>query len=195
MSSLSSRLADQRTAKKLKQQARQQNKVQAQKLDKSAASLAVNTLLVKKSFEAQPEQAITLLMQPAWAAMQALSGSAKLAPWLDMDGFITLNEINILGFCLAKRLYEFGTDGTKAAVISSKEIFEAAADALACIGERYAAKNKFGATGDETKALRESMHWVNDLLAVSTQGHTMTALIEAKTMVSEQLKANGVTVQ
>jgi len=72
-----------------------------------------------------------------------------------------------------------------------ESIGNATADALMSIGERFQRTGKYRASGDELKAIRESFAWLDSLLAVASQGLTMTALIDAKTLVDHQLLKQG----
>jgi len=100
--------------------------------------------------------------------------------------------MNAFAFMLAKRIYEAAVnDETKEAVRPVESIGNATADALMSIGERFQRTGKYRANGDELKAIRESFSWLDSLLAVSTQGLTMTALIDAKTLVDSRLVKLG----
>jgi hypothetical protein len=156
-------------------------------VNRAAGWNAINTLLIKHSTEQQDPEAANQLIAVSYASLTALVGTATSAPWLDMDGFIRLNEMNCFGFCLAKRLHQYGTQSTKASVLPSQVVFEHAAEALAAIGERFNEKQVYRATGDELKLLRESFAWLESLINVSTQGHTLTALIDAKRMIEGKL--------
>lgn len=170
-----------------RQQRRAKNKPQTQ-LNKRAAWLATNTLLIKKSFADQDDQAHVTLIAPAFAALEGLIGTATSEPWLNDDGFVSMVELNAFGFFLAARLHEFGTESTKVIVAPLQAIFELSADSLTAIGERKVARGKFRANGDELKAIREAFDYLDQLISVSNQGHTLTALIEAKKMIEEKIR-------
>jgi len=155
---------------------------QSRQLTRGDAWRAINTMITKHSVAPQDTVASTQLLVTAYEALTALVGTESSAPWLDTDGFIRLNEMNAFGFCLAKRLHDYGTERTKEAVKPSQVVFERAADALVSIGQQFNAKNVYRSTDDELTALRESLQWIDELIQLSTQGHTLSALIEAKGM-------------
>ena len=171
---------------------RRNKKKPSQVLDKSAAWLAINTMIVKASDAPQDNEAHLQLVTPAYAALEALTGTTTSEPWLDASGFVYLNEMNAFSFMLAKRIHESApNEETKEAVRPVESIGNATADALMSIGERFQRTGKYRANGDELKAIRECFHWLDSLLAVSSQGLTMTALIDAKTLVDHQLLKQG----
>lgn len=107
---------------------------------------------------------------------------------LDDSGFVDLNEANIAGFCLGKRIHEFSANQeTKDIITHAQPFFEAAADALASIGERKAKIGRYTAKGDELEAIRESLRIYREAILVSEKGHIMHALIQAKEMVESKL--------
>lgn len=185
---LSEKLAARRMAQAEKIQQRRAKQKPNMVLNTPAAALAINTLLIKCSHDDQHDDARTALMTPAYAALDALTGTATTSPWLDYEGFIRLNEMNCFGFTLGARLFEYGTESTKEVIAPSQAAFEAAADALVNIGNRKKEKEVFRATGDELNAIRNAFEWLDQMLMVSNQGHTLTALIEAKRMVEKALQ-------
>lgn len=178
--SLSQRLAEKRHAKAAKAASRQAKQPQRMMFNYRWAELAFSTMMVKHSVAAQDEEASAMLMTIALAALDALTGTETSAPWLDDEGFIGLIEFNYFAFALGARLFKYGTDSTKEAIAPSQVVFEKAAEAMQSIGERKGKLGKYGATGDELKALRDAFAWLESLLEVSTQGHTLSSLIEAK---------------
>ena len=178
--SLSQRLAEKRHAKAAKAAARNAKQPKRLMFNQKGASLAFSTMLVKHSMAEQDGEASGLLMGICHAAIAGLTGTETSAPWLDDDGFISLIEMNYFAFALGARLFKYGTDATKEAIIPSQAVFEKAAEAMQSIGERKGSKGVYRATGDELKALREAFEWLEALLECSTQGHTLSALIEAK---------------
>lgn len=186
--SLRDKLAARRMAQAEKIQQRRAKQKPNMVLNTPAAALAINTLLIKCSTADQHDDARTALMMPAYAALDDLTGTATTAPWLDYEGFIRLNEMNAFGFTLGARLFKFGTESTKEVIAPSQAAFEAAAEALEHIGVRKADKGVFRANGDELNAIRNAFEWLDQMLMVSDQGHTLTALIEAKRMVEKALQ-------
>lgn len=156
--------------------------------NKYGATKAINTLLVKFSTAAQDDGAYQDLMARAYAALEALTGTATSEPWLTEDLFIDLNESNVFGFELAALLYKNGTANTKAIIAPLQKTFEGAADALAAIGERYQRVGKYRANGDELQTIRASFNTLDNLVQVSTQGITLSALIKAKTLVQKAIQ-------
>ena len=151
---------------------------------------AIQTMIVKHSDAEQDTDAHSALITPAYAALDALTGTTTAKPWLDSSGFVYLNEMNAFAFMLAKRIYESArNDETKEAVRPVEAIGNATADALMAIGERFNKIGKYRATGDELKAIRECFAWLDSLLAVATQGITMSALIDAKRLVDKKLQS------
>ena len=107
---------------------------------------------------------------------------------LDDSGFVDLNEANIAGFCLGKRIHEFSANQeTKDIITQAQPFFEAAADALGDIGERKAKIGRYTAKGDELEAIRESLRIYREAILVSEKGHILHALMHAKEMVDDKL--------
>ena len=159
---------------------------------KSDAWRAIQTMIVKNSDAPQDNEAHADLMSRAYAALTALTGTDTAEPWLDVNGFLDLNENNAFAFCLAKRIYKAApNDETKEAVRPVESIGNATADALMSIGERFQRTGKYRANGDELKAIREMFAWLDSLLAVSTQGLTLSALVDAKRLVGSKLQKLG----
>lgn len=186
--SLAEKIAARRMAQAEKIQKRRAKQKPNMVLNSTAAALAINTLIIKCSTDEQHEHARMALMTPAYAALEALTGTATSSPWLDYEGFIRLNEMNCFGFTLGARLFEYGTESTKGVIAPSQAAFEAAAEALEHIGVRKADKGLFHANGDELNAIRNAFDWLDQMLMVSNQGHTLSALIEAKRMVEKALQ-------
>lgn len=180
MTTLSQRLAAQRHAKATKAAARQAKQPKRMMFNYRGADLAFSTMMVKHSVAPQDDEAAATLMGICHAAIAGLTGTETSAPWLDDDGFIGLIEFNYFAFALGARLFKFGTESTREAIAPSQQVFEAAAAAMQSIGERKRDKGVYRASGDELKALKEAFAWLESLLSVSSQGHTLSALIEAK---------------
>lgn len=177
---LSEKLAANRHAKAEKAAARKAKQPQRMVFNKYGADLAISTVLVKHSIAEQDDEAAATLMGICHAAIAGLTGTETSAPWLDDEGFIGLIEFNYFAFALGARLFKFGTDSTREAIAPSQAVFESAAEAMQSIGERKRDKGVYRASGDELKALKEAFAWLESLLSVSSQGHTLTALIDAK---------------
>ena len=177
---LSERLAQQRQQKVKKQAKREAKKPLRMTFNLHGATLSFTTMMVKHSVAEHDSDASGVLMGVCYSAIAGLTGTETSPPWLDDEGFIRLIEMNYFAFSLGSRLYQFGTDATKDAIRPSQFIFETAAEAMQTIGERKNAKGVYRATGDELKALREAFTWLESLMDVSTQGHVLSALIEAK---------------
>lgn len=185
---LSERLAAQRHAKAQKSAARQAKQPQRTFFNQRGAELAFSTMMIKHSIAPQDNEASSHLMGVCHAAIAGLTGTETSAPWLDYDGFISLVEMNYFAFALGARLFKFGTDSTREAIAPSQAAFEAAAVALEHIGVRKSEKGVYRANGDELNAIRNAFEWLDQMLMVSNQGHTLTALIQAKTMVEKALQ-------
>jgi len=184
---LSQRLAAKRKSKADKAISRQANKPQRMIFNKYGAEMAFSTMMVKHSIAEQDNEASGVLMGICHSAIAGLTGTETSAPWLDDDGFIGLIEMNYFAFALGARLFKFGTASTREAIAPSQAVFEKSAEAMQSIGERKNAKSVYRASGKELKSIREAFAWLESLLDVSTQGHTLSALIEAKTGVSKMM--------
>jgi hypothetical protein len=153
---------------------------------------AINTMIVKHSDAPQDPVAHADIMNRFYAALTALTGTETSEPWLNSHGFVDLNECNAFAFMLAKRIYATAAnEETKAAVKPVEAIGNATADALMAIGERFNKIGRYRATGDELKAIRESFAWMDSLMGVASQGLTLTALIDAKSLIDSRLVKLG----
>jgi hypothetical protein len=107
-------------------------------------------------------------------------------------GFIELNESNVAGFCLAAELHKTGNTETRALLAPTEATFQAAANALADIGERKNRMGKFVVRAEELQALRESFDMYGQLIAVAPRGYVCRALQEAARLVQAKLDERGV---
>jgi hypothetical protein len=173
-------------------QERRNKKKPSQVLDKSAAWLAIEAMMFKGRTEQQDSEVQMMLIAPAYAALEALTGTTTSKPWLDKGGYVYLCEMSAFCFMLAKRIYESAAnDETKEAVRPAEAVGIDSANAIALVGERFQRTGKYRANGDELKAIRECFHWLDSLLAVSTQGVTLSALVDASRMVDSKLHKLG----
>lgn len=119
---------------------------------------------------------------PAYAALEALEKG-----FLDMDGFINLNEMNATAYCLALHIHKNGSEAVKADMLSREHIPTEAAEALNGVATRYNEKGKFGATGEEIKAIRKAIVMLDELLMAAPKGVSLKAMMQAAKMVDESL--------
>lgn len=153
--------------------ARQHRKPQ-QRWNKDAAHLAINTMLVKCSTDEQNEHAHHKLIIPAYAALENL-----LAGRLDSDGYWRLQEAVTYAYLLATRLNQYAAnDTTRAALLPCEAPLHSASELLAVLAERRRDEGRYRIGGGELDVLRQALDLVDQLTGVSTQGHTLSALIE-----------------
>lgn len=151
---------------------------------------AIKTVIASNMVTEQESNIHADLVLPAYAMLENLTHGT-----LDTDGFVKLSEMNAACFCLAAQIHEHGTDKVKAFIKTYEPITVAAANALHMIGERYAGKGKFGATGDELSALRKAIAALDDLLLMAPKGIALRALIQAQKMVDESLLTMSKTLE
>lgn len=113
----------------------------------------------------------TELLLPYVMGLDALTNGS-----FSLRAFIAVNESNVIAFSLAKLLHDDGTDDTRLIVKESEADLLAGAEALANIGERWKARGKWGASGDEIQAIRRAYEWLSALLDVAPQGYVLRAI-------------------
>ncbi|MDR3414184.1 MAG: hypothetical protein P4L87_25030 [Formivibrio sp.] len=156
-------------------------------LNRDAAVKAFNTRLALANATQAGDEDCSHLITPLFVLVEKL-----MAGKLDTTGFIELNESNCGAFCLAKEIHTWAAnDGTRDQVVPSMPIFEAAADALGDIGERFVLRGHYIATMTEIEAIRASINWFDALIRVADRSHLTRALLEAAKMVDEKLLKVG----
>jgi len=94
-----------------------------------------------------------------------------------------LNESNCMTWQLGRQLaIHRGSAETGDLALMVKQRTEAAAEALAVIGERWRERGTFTALAAELEAIRQSVDLCRQLLAVMPKGMALTAMIDAEAM-------------
>lgn len=149
---------------------------QPKRISSHMANKIVYSRLFRASMEDISEPQRMALILPFRAGIDALQRGA-----LDLENWTRLNEMNLFSFHLAGRLHKAATqDFAKEQISASQPTFEAAADALYQIGMRWKSRNRFVATGDELKPIKESANWLDELLQIAPEGMALDALLAAE---------------
>ena len=149
---------------------------QSKRMPRHAANKLFYSTLFRASVEPISQTQITALMMPFRTTIDALQRGV-----LTLEQWTSINEMNLFSFHLAGRLYKAATqDFAKDQIAASQPTFEAAADALYQIGMRWKSRNRFVATGDELKPIKESANWLDELLQIAPEGMALEALMEAE---------------
>ena len=149
---------------------------QPRRISNDMANKIVYSRLFRASMEDISEQQREALILPFRTGIDALQRGA-----LDLENWTRLNEMNLFSFHLAGRLHKAAVqEFAKAQIAPSQQAFEAAAEALYQIGLRWKERNRFVATGDELKPIRESANWLDELLQIAPEGMALDALIAAE---------------
>jgi uncharacterized SAM-binding protein YcdF (DUF218 family) len=144
---------------------------------------ALNTVLAINNNTQAGEQDAAVLITELYLTLDKL-----LAGGLDATGFVALNEGNCAAFCLGAELFKHSANPETAELIAQTQpIFEAAAEALADIGERFIRRGHYGATGTEAQAIRASIAQYDALIRVADRSHITRAILAAEKMVNETL--------
>lgn len=149
---------------------------QPKRISSHMANKIIYSTIFRASVEPISQTQITALMMPFRTTIDALQrGALTLAQWT------SVNEMNLFSFHLAGRLYKAAVqDFAKDQIAASQPTFEAAADALYQIGLRWKSRNRFVATGDELKPIKESANWLDELLQIAPEGMALDALLAAE---------------
>jgi hypothetical protein len=146
------------------------------RIHRDMANKIVYSRIFRASTEPISQEQITALILPFRAAIDALQRGA-----LDLENWTRLNEMNLFSFHLAGRMHKAAAqDFAKEQIAPSQQTFEAAADALYQIGLRWKSRNRFVATGDELKPIKESANWLDELLQIAPEGMALDALMAAE---------------
>ena len=169
---------------------RRKKKPEQQYNSKAMAWQAIQTMIVKHSDAPQDNEAYLQLVAPAYAALEALTGTETNEPWLDKSGFVYMCEMRAFVYFLAKRINESAKNqGTIDAIAPCFVADKKAEQALFDIGMRHFNTGRYRASDADIEALRLAFEWLDSLLVVSTQGITMSALIDAKRLVDKKLQS------
>jgi len=167
-----------------RQQAKPAKTAPAKRFSREAGVTAFHTRLALSNCGKTTEEDLDIIMIEYMIRLDQITGSGTL----DTHRFIQLNEAVCFGFCLAARLFKFSANPeTAAALTPSQTDFESAAEALCRAGERYAKTDKYGLDAEGIKALRDSMKWLKELIAITTRDHVLHAMQQAQTMVENAL--------
>jgi hypothetical protein len=171
-----------------RQQRRSTRKAPLQ-LNRSAIGDFLATRLYCASNEPLNEDKHTQMLVPFLTALESLRTGH-----LTLYQYERLMEGNLFAFELAARLHQHGTESTKALLAPTKQQFEAAADRLTELGERFAANGhaRFVAKAAELQALRDSFDLLDQLLGVSNEGHALSALTIASLTVKKRKHELGI---
>lgn len=149
-------------------------------LNRDAAATQFHTTLFCASIRDIDDEQHRTLVAPFYATLDTLRSGD-----LDLDGYIRLNEANMFGFCLAKRLRQFAADETTRQILEpSQHAFEHAAEQIYLLGLRNQKTNSWTAWAEELAAMRTSLQWLDELIKVSPEGHTLRALRQAEKEVA-----------
>lgn len=149
---------------------------QPKRISSHMANKIIYSTIFRASVEPISQQQIVALMMPFRTTIDALQrGALTLAQWT------SINEMNLFSFHLAGRLHKAAIqDFAKEQIAPSQQTFEAAADALYQIGLRWKSRNRFVATGEELKPIKESANWLDELLQIAPEGMALDALLAAE---------------
>ncbi len=149
---------------------------QPKRISSHMANKIIYSTIFRASVEPISQQQIVALMMPFRTTIDALQRGA-----LTLEQWTSVNEMNLFSFHLAGRLHKAAVqDFAKEQIAASQPTFEAAADALYQIGLRWKSRNRFVATGDELKPIKESANWLDELLQIAPEGMALDALLAAE---------------
>lgn len=107
---------------------------------------------------------------------------------MEQPHYIKLIELNYAAFSLSAWLYKHGAVALKLKMRNEfKLALEDCAEAIASMGDRYKQTGKFGASGNELKAIRAGADSMNTLFEISPSGAVVHALLEAEEMTTQFL--------
>jgi hypothetical protein len=162
-------------------QRRASGKPQREGFNPAFAALAQRQAILTARTEDVTPEIRTTLMLPAYEALESLvHGRAE-----DED-FIRLTKYNLFGSELSVRLEQHGN--AKEQFTAVRPAFLAAGAHLAAVGARKTRTDRYGATGDELGAIRESIRLLGELLEVAPQGHAILALQQADKLTRAKLR-------
>jgi len=150
------------------------------RFDKAAAAVAQRAAIMGARTDPMTPEISTRLLLPAYAALENLTHGRA-----DDDDFIRLVKFNLFGYELSARLWQYGNAKEQFAKLEPD--FQGAADALELVGKRKEATGRYGTAAAELAAIRASLVLLAELLALSTEGHAITALTKADETIRAKL--------
>lgn len=153
------------------------------RISKSHAAYRIGWVMKGFAYQSHSEESYSKLMLQAYALLVSLERGA-----LDIEGFWHLNEINSLGYSFMSILHAEGSEAVKADMKRREPIPLAASDALEAIGLRYNRTGKFGASGNELKALRATVTNLDELSKASPTAVFVRAVELSARRLDEYLK-------
>ncbi len=169
----------QRAAQKINRQQAKAKRSRPRETDKAVAWTFIKNTLSFASVEPQTEAETIQMMAPYYASLTRLTVTGTF----DRADFDTLNVLWNCAFNIGYQLHKDGDDETKLVLMPTLPVIEAAGKALESIGQRWADKFKWGATGDDLQALRDLADTLEQLMNVSTRGLVAQSLTKAEMRV------------
>lgn len=116
------------------------------------------------------------VMMPAYMALEALRTGE-----LDSDGFITLNEFNLMTWEMGRQvaIHRANEESGETALLV-KERTERVSEYLADLGIRWTNLGRFTARAEELDALRQCFQLCSALMALLPSGLVLQAMKDAK---------------
>lgn len=106
---------------------------------------------------------------------------------LGVEGLLVLVEHAYILFMLVERIGQHGTSDAIASVMPAHSRAMAIADSIDGIATRFRASDQAAATATELAAVRELMHWLDELAKVVPAGHIMRAMLDAADAVQARI--------
>lgn len=148
--------------------------------DKRAAWNKMRLVLASNCTEETDASQHSSIMIPVFLAIDALEHGT-----LDDEKFVHLVEMNAAAVCLCAIIAENGTKQVQDAMKAHEATIVAAGDALAAVGERRAKLGRFGATGNQLRAIRDAANIMSDISKDVPRGMVLRALKQAQDMTEE----------
>ena len=142
------------------------------------ASIALSSCSVRPLDESERGQFI----DPVLGAVEALR-VGKLC----LEGLRVLIEHAYILFLLIDRISQHGTTDAIAGVLPAHGRAQAIGDAIDGIATRFQRADYAAATAAELSAVRELLHWLDQLAAVVPAGHVMRAMLAAAKVVDDRI--------
>lgn len=169
----------QRQAEKINRQQAKAKRSKPRETDKAVAWTFIKNTLSFASVEPQTKEETIRMMAPYYVCLGRLTTTGTF----DRSDFDTLNIMWNCAFNIGYQLHKDGDDETKLVLMPTLPVIEAAGKALESIGQRWAEKDKWGATGDDLQALRDLAGVLEQLMNVSTRGIVSQSLTKAQMRV------------
>ena len=142
------------------------------------ASVALSSCSIRPLDESERGQFI----DPVLGAVEALR-VGKLC----LEGLRVLIEHAYILFLLIDRVATHGTPDAVASVLPAHGRAGAIGDAIDGIATRFQRSDHAAATAVELEAVRELLHWLDQLAAVVPAGHVMRAMLAAAKVVDDRI--------